>query len=119
MEKRFVSAILSGFVFPGAGQFYNNQPAKGVIYVLLTVLSIIVLVFVIARDLYRALENVGVAGGGLWDPFWAELGGSRGSITILLIILAISWAVGIVDAYMVAQDREDRKRAGTISRRGR
>ena len=111
--------MLSGLVFPGAGQFYNNQPKKGMIYIILTLISIIALVFVIMRGFYRALEYSSSTGGGPWDTLVMELGRSRGTIVVLVAILAVSWGAAIVDAYVVGRDIEGRRGTIIISRKGR
>ncbi len=110
--------MLSGLVFPGAGQFYNSQPVKGILYILLTLSSIIALVCVIVRGFYRALEYTHSTGGWLWDAVGRELGLSGGTIAALILLLAVSWAVGVVDAYLVARNNELRIRTRFIARKG-
>jgi TM2 domain-containing membrane protein YozV len=107
-EKRYVAAMLSGLVFPGAGQIYNGQPGKGAAYIIVTVVSIMVLVFVIVRGLFRALEFFEGTGGGIWDAVAAQLGASRGAIVLLVVILGLAWAAAVVDAFVVAREMEDR-----------
>jgi TM2 domain-containing membrane protein YozV len=119
MEKKYIAAMLSGLVFPGAGQFYNSQRVKGTVYILLTLFSIVVLVSVIMRCVYRALEYAYSAGGGPWDAIVLEMGASRRAITVSILILAVSWAAAIVDAYLVGQEREGRIKTRFISRKGR
>jgi TM2 domain-containing membrane protein YozV len=119
MEKKYISALLSGLVFPGAGQFYNSQRMKGIVYILLTLFSLVALVSVIMRGFYRALEYAYSTGGELWDAVGREVGTSRGAIVILILVLVVSWAGGIVDAYLVARDRERRIKTRIISRKGR
>lgn len=118
MEKRYVSALLSGLIMPGAGQFYNRQRLKGIVYIVLTLLSIVALVFLVMRGLYRALEYTMATGGRLWDVLGGELGASRTSIVVWVLILAVSWAASIVDAYLAARKQETREVKRFISRKG-
>ena len=118
MEKRYIAALLSGLVFPGAGQFSNGQPAKGAVYVLVTLLSIIALVLVIARCFLRALEIAEYSGTAVWNEVIRGLGASRITIVVLLVILGVVWVAGIVDAYVTAKEAEDRDVKRFISRRG-
>lgn len=118
MEKRYVAALLSGLVLPGAGQFYNGQPVKGVVYIMLTVCSIIVLVALIMRGVWRALEYAGSAGGSLWDALMREIGASRDPIVASVVILGIVWAAGIADAFVTARKGEDRPIQRFIARKG-
>jgi TM2 domain-containing membrane protein YozV len=118
MEKRHISALLSGLVFPGAGQFYNNHRLKGLVYVVVTVVCIAALVFVVLRDLFRALESTMNGGGLLWDAAIKELGSSRGPIVLWVLILAVSWIASIVDAYVAAGKGEGGEITRFISRKG-
>ncbi|MCI0481654.1 MAG: hypothetical protein L0213_08715, partial [Candidatus Dadabacteria bacterium] len=62
MEKKYTAALLSGLLFPGAGQCYNRQPVKGVIYIMCTLGSIFALVGLIMGGVWRGLEHAGRAG---------------------------------------------------------
>jgi TM2 domain-containing membrane protein YozV len=118
MEKKYISALLSAIVFPGAGQFSNSQPVKGIVYILLTLCSVIALVCVFARSVWRALEYSGSAGGTMWDGIMRELGGCKVAITALILILGISWAASVVDAYLTARKIEMRGIKRFIARKG-
>ncbi len=100
--------MLSGLVFPGAGQIYNRQPGKGAVYIVITVLSITVLVIVIVSALYRALLAIEGTGGGVWDAVAGQLSASRGSIVLLVVILGLVWAAAVVDSFVVAREKQDR-----------
>jgi hypothetical protein len=118
MERKYVSALLSGLIFPGAGQFYNRQRLKGTAYVVLTIGCIIALVCVVMRDVYHALEYAMAGEAGLWEQMRGELTASRTAIVACVLILAISWAVSVVDAYLSAQNQETREIKRFISRKG-
>jgi len=112
-----MAALLSGLVFPGAGQLYNNQAVKGIVYILLTLCFIVVLVYVSARGFWRALEYSESTGGPLWDGIAQGFSGYRTAILVLVVILGIAWAVGIVDAYLTARRGEVREVRRFIARR--
>jgi hypothetical protein len=118
MEKKHISALLSGLVFPGAGQFYNSQRLKGTVYVVVTVICIVALVFVVMRDFYRALESTMSGGGLIWDAAIKELGASWGPIALWVAILGITWAASIVDAYLAAENGEGGQIKRFIPRKG-
>jgi TM2 domain-containing membrane protein YozV len=122
MERKYVSALLSGLIFPGAGQFYNRERLKGTVYIVLTIGCIIALAFVVMRDLYHALEYAMAGEAGLWEvlskELSKELSASRTAILVCILILAISWAVSVVDAYLAAQKEEIRQIKRFISRKG-
>jgi hypothetical protein len=117
MERRYTSVLLSGLVFPGAGQLYNNQAVKGIVYILLTLCFIIALVYVSARSFWRALEYSESTGGPVWDGIVQGFGGYKTAIVVLLAILGITWAAGIVDAYLTARKGEIREVRRFIARR--
>jgi len=117
MERRYASVLLSGLVFPGAGQLYNNQAVKGIVYILLTLCLIVALVYVVVREFWRALEYSESSGGPVWDGIAQGLGGSKTAIVVLLAILGITWAAGIVDAYLTARRGEVREIKRFIARR--
>ena len=50
-KEPIVSVILS-FVFPGLGQFYNGQSTKGIYFIILAVVSIILTVILIGGLIY-------------------------------------------------------------------
>ncbi len=118
MERKYVSALMSGLIFPGAGQLYNRQRLKGTVYIVLTIGCIIALVSVVMRDLYRALEYAMAGEGRLWEVLGRELGASTTAIVACILILAISWAVSVVDAYLAAQKEEIREIKRFIPRKG-
>ena len=50
-KEPIVSVILS-FVFPGLGQFYNGQPTKGIYFIILAIVSIVLTIILIGGLLY-------------------------------------------------------------------
>jgi TM2 domain-containing membrane protein YozV len=117
MERKYISVMLSGLVFPGAGQLYNNQRVKGIIYILLTVGCLIGLVCAVVGGFLRVLQYQGPREGTAWDVIMQGLGGYREAIVVLVLILGVTWAAGIADAYLTARKRDTRQVQRFIARK--
>jgi hypothetical protein len=98
------AAALSGLVFPGLGQLYNRQRAKGVAFIGLTGLAFVV----ICVDLVALVLRVMPADPTAYDPEQIAAlvhenlthGGGRLSAFVLLLVAA--WAGSAIDAALVA-----------------
>ena len=112
MNKPTKAALLSAFVFPGAGHFLLKKYIPGAV---LAGTALIALYFLIARTVEIALQVAARIQSGeiqLDAATITELVSeqARGSETQLLdiaaAVLVISWLVGIVDSYRVGRAQD-------------
>jgi TM2 domain-containing membrane protein YozV len=99
MGRKRIAALLSALVFPGAGQIYNREAVKGTGLIVVTIGLIVGLVLAVLRSFYRAAELYD-GYGSIWTLWGAELGRSRGLITMCIVGLFVAWIFSIVDAYL-------------------
>jgi len=102
MKRSLASFFLSALIFPGVGQFYNRQPTKGIILVLLCILCIGFLFQGITRSVLKALpdpEKISLDPGlisSLTDKVFNE---NQDLIIFTFVIFGLIWIFGIIDAY--------------------
>jgi TM2 domain-containing membrane protein YozV len=114
MKKSVKAALWSGFAFPGAGHFYLKQYLRGVIFLAVTLLSIVLIVQdLIARGLVtqtNALVDKIMTGVISPDLNSAEgllnLGPETWISTIAPWVIVICWVAGIVDSYRLGQQQD-------------
>ena len=99
MKKSHIAALLSIFIFPGAGQIYNREPLKGIACIILTIVSLIGLVSLIIVSFLRAAEDFG-GYGSIWVLWGRELARVGDGIIICLLGLFCIWIISIIDAYI-------------------
>jgi TM2 domain-containing membrane protein YozV len=100
MQKKTVAVLLSGLVFPGAGQIYNKQPYKGVIFIFLSLGLIIALAALVIDWLYQVVRNYD----GyeiLTNVLIREFADFRVPIIWCVLGIFIVWIMSIFDAYIV------------------
>ncbi len=105
IKKRYIASLLSGLVFPGAGQIFNREPLKGAAYIVVTVGLIIGVVGLVTVALFRAV--------GQWEGYgsllvlWGhELARVEGGIILCLLGLFAAWVLSTIDAYIRGKERE-------------
>jgi TM2 domain-containing membrane protein YozV len=97
MKKKIVSAILS-FVLNGLGQIYNRQIKKGIIFILLSFLCILLIIFgliLLFQNLILYLKGIFKISLLIWGLILFSLGGFSLCLVSILSIL---------DAYENAPD---------------
>ena len=107
MHRGMVAVLLSGFVWPGAGQLYNREFRKGALLIGLTLLLAAAVMIATAVELTRRLpadiENV--------DPDLVRdlpiqvLAARPGTLLAPSFLLLAAWVYGIVDAYLGGRGR--------------
>jgi hypothetical protein len=90
--RRQVTALILAGVFPGLGQLYNHQPFKGVVFFVVAA----VLSWVGGREVPVDLLALAQA-----QP--------RAALVVPLLTLLGIWIWSIIDAWLVAGWRQDRR----------
>ncbi len=95
------AALLSGLVFPGAGQIHNREYGKGVLLIGATLIAAGWLIVRLVKEVLRGLpEDMAT-----FDPLsvWAQVEDiqrrSAGFFLGITLALTALWVYGIVDAY--------------------
>jgi TM2 domain-containing membrane protein YozV len=105
MQPRLRAVLLSGLVFPGAGQMANGERGKGLVVGGLTVvlaLGVSALVASVVLSVMPA-DFVTLDVGLIQQRVHESLMGSSGSITLLVVLLLLVWAYAVVDAWRGAK----------------
>jgi len=103
MKKTVLSPLLSAFVFPGIGQLKNRQYLKGIIFILLTAILLIIIfykIYVIILSSVSDSSQIKIS-----EDFISKIEArvyAENGIWILSLIFV--WLAGIVDAYLSARE---------------
>ncbi|MBI4396185.1 MAG: hypothetical protein HY548_03750 [Elusimicrobia bacterium] len=108
MRHIVISVLLSGFVWPGAGQLYNREFRKGVILISLTFLVSLSLLLgagvEVARNLPPDLSMFDTSHArAITEKIMLENAGFF--MTFQVLVLAI-WGYGVIDAFLGARERQ-------------
>lgn len=107
MHRGMVAALLSGLVWPGAGQLYNREFKKGALLIGLTLAVAMVVIVATASELTRQLPaDMGDLDADLVRTLPAQVLAARsGMLMVSSLLLLAAWAYGIVDAYVGGRGR--------------
>ena len=120
MKKALKGALLSGLVFPGVGQFWLKETARGIAFLMIVSLALAAIVAKVAGQAFTILEKIESEGGAVDLVAIANTAHASSSedliITCASLVLVLAWAGSMIDAYVAGskKDREDqaRNRAG-------
>ncbi|MBN1881873.1 MAG: hypothetical protein JW885_06840 [Deltaproteobacteria bacterium] len=102
MNKRFLSPIISGLIYPGAGQLLNGHHLKGWTIITITSLNLVFLIFFIFKGFITVIKNISAPFGSMWEFIAASLAMNGRHELVLLIVLFALWIYAIVDAHIGA-----------------
>jgi hypothetical protein len=102
IQKRVISPLISGLIFPGAGQLLNGQYLKGSIIIVLTILNLLFLVLYINWGFQTLTARMSAPTGTVWQFIGAGFLVYGKQELCLLVILFVIWVFGIVDAHLGA-----------------
>ena len=113
MKKSLKAALLSGLVFPGAGQVYLGQRKRGWAFIVSTILIFAYVVIHITVQAYREITAAAAKGVALDIPAIQQSVASisDAATTAAFALLVLLWIAAILDAY-VAGERLEGKGAG-------
>lgn len=112
MTNSLKAALLSGLVFPGAGQLWLKHYARGTALIIAVSAATALVVTKAAKQAFAILERI-ESQGGVIDP--AALlksvtqppGGADNMMTTAASLAIVScWIVGIIDAYMMGRKKD-------------
>ncbi len=106
IQKRIISPLISGLIFPGAGQLLNGHYLKGGIIITLTILNLLLLVLYINWGFQTLVKSMSTPSGTIWQFIVAAFTVYGRQELCLLAILLVTWVFGIVDAYFGAPYEE-------------
>jgi len=107
MHRGMVAALLSAFVWPGAGQLYNREVKKGAVLIGLTLAVAVAVMIAAAAEVTRQLPaDVGDVDADLVRGLPAQVLAARpGTLLASSLLLLAAWGYGIVDAYLGGRGR--------------
>ena len=107
MHRGLVAALLSAFVWPGAGQLYNREFKKGAALIGLTLLMAAVVIIATAAEVTRQLPaDIGDLDADLIRTLPAQVLAARtGPLLASSLVLLVAWGYGIIDAYFGGRGR--------------
>jgi len=107
MHRGMVAALLSAFVWPGAGQLYNREIRKGALLIGLTIAVAVAVMIATAAEVTRQLPgDIGDLDADLVRTLPAQVLAARpGTLLVSSLLLLLIWAYGVVDAYFGGRGR--------------
>jgi len=121
MRKSVKAALLSGLVFPGAGQLWLKCYLRGASLIVLVMVCLAVIVQKASQQAYQILEKMESQTGAV-DMVALLQSASKAPDDLMTTsastILVICWLIGMVDAYIAGRkkDRAILQRRGESSR---
>ena len=107
MHRGMIAALLSAFVWPGAGQLYNREFKKGAALIALTLVVAAVVIIATAAEVTRQLPaDIGDLDADLVRTLPAQVLAARtGTLLLSSLLLLVAWGYGILDAYFGGRGR--------------
>jgi TM2 domain-containing membrane protein YozV len=112
MNNAFKGGLLSGLVFPGLGQLVLRQYRRGVLIMLVVLISLSVIVADIMQQALDILEQIELQGdaidiNAISNAAAQESARSGGvTINILMLVVVVCWVAGTVDAYRIGRKKD-------------
>jgi len=109
MSNSLKGALLSGLVFPGLGQVVLKRYKRGVVIMLAVLASMTVIVVKAVQNALAILEKLEREGGAIDmtaitnAATQASTGSGNLIINLLLLLVFVSWIIGVVDAYRIGR----------------
>jgi len=109
MKKSIKAALLSGLVFPGAGQVYLGRRGRGWAFVVAVILIFAYVVIHITVYAYREITAAAAKGVAVDIPAIQKTvsANSDAATTAALALLVLVWIAAILDAYVAGERLED------------
>lgn len=107
MKRKYVSAMLSGLLFPGAGQITNKHYFKGGVVITLSIILFIVFLYLLIMGYVAAFNDKEAIYETVMDFFAAGL--RHGGRPLLLSFLGLIgiWIYATVDALIFGDDEDE------------
>ena len=109
MKRSLKAALLSAFIFPGAGHFYLQKYRWGSLYVVTAFILLSLFVMNIINTVQQMINRLTEQGGLLDSVKMVQLisnqitvnGGQQ--VNLIISMLLVVWVVSVIDAYRVGQ----------------
>jgi hypothetical protein len=109
MKKSLKGALLSGLVFPGAGQLWLKCYLRGAALIVVVSAAMAVVVKNASQQAFAILEHM-ESEGGVIDIGAILNSAQRASddavIKAASALMVLCWVIGIIDAYLVGRKRD-------------
>jgi hypothetical protein len=107
MHRGMVAALLSAFVWPGAGQLYNREFKKAALLIGLTIAVAVAVMITTAAEVTRQLPaDLGDLDADLVRTLPAQVLAARpGMLMASSVLLLLAWGYGVIDAYLGGRGR--------------
>ncbi|HTZ39631.1 MAG TPA: DUF6677 family protein [Syntrophales bacterium] len=108
MKKSVKAALLSGLVFPGAGQVYLGRRRRGWAFIVAVILIFAYVVIHITVHAYREITAAAAKGVAIDMPAIQKTvaANSDAATTAALGLLLLAWIAAILDAYVAGERLE-------------
>ena len=115
MRPSLKAALLSGLVFPGAGQISLHRYGRGIILVALVIGALACIIVMGARTALALLEQLEMQGGDVDIATLSRLAAQASTLSNAwyygsLILIVSCWLFGIIDAYRIGKGDADHAR---------
>jgi TM2 domain-containing membrane protein YozV len=122
MTRAVKGALLSGAIFPGAGQLWLKCYLRGIALIVLTSACLAVIARSAGQQAFRLLEKMEAEGGAVDMMAMLKSAGNPDDLlaSSASTLLVVCWLLGMIDAYLAgrkrdlaeqAKDREQARRA--------
>jgi len=115
MKKATKAGLLSALVFPGMGHFYLKKPIHGAVLSATSLAGVYYLVSTAVEKALDILEKIKSSGippnvTEIFELISVQSSDSEtGLMNIILILLFICWVYGIASAYLLGNNKQDKK----------
>lgn len=108
MKPEIKAALLSGCVFPGFGQIYLKRYRRGLFFIILVLLGVIVVAGIAAGEALKSLKTVQLKGGevdvnAISNIAMGSLAQTGAYVAVLLLLIACCWIYSVIDAYRIGK----------------
>ena len=109
MSRSMIAALMSGLVFPGAGQWFLKRRARACLFLLPTLLAVGFFIAQAASQASLLLEQI-QSGQLALDPvaLAAQLEPQAGAgspwVNLAAIVMIACWALSVIDAWLLGRD---------------
>ena len=112
MKKTLTSPLLSALVVPGAGQLNNRQYVKGIIMIVVVLVSLSAFIIKICRDVLSIISSTGqdkMSADNISQLAIQVQQKNAGIIVMLMLLFLVIWIYGIIDAYIYGKKIDQNK----------
>jgi len=112
MKKSLKGALLSGLVFPGAGQLWLKLPIRGFALIIAALASMALIVTKATQQALTILEKIEIEGGAIDLVAILNSAGNASTasddflIKAATMVMFLAWIIGVIDAYFMGRKKD-------------